>query len=60
MASTPTVVVSFADGSVFSVSHENIKPGDPFPKRFRVIVRNYDRGNEPDEHGDLYEDEEII
>ena len=57
----PTIIVGFdSDAGIVSTAHiEGIEAGEPMPQRFRVIVRDYARGNEPDENGNLYEDEEV-
>lgn len=55
MANIPTIIVHFAEGEVENVSIENFK----FPKGYKVIVRDYDRGDTPDDNGDLYVDEVI-
>jgi hypothetical protein len=57
----PTIVVGFDSeaGIVNTAWVEGVQPGEPMPATFRVMVRDYARGNEPDEHGDLYDDEEV-
>jgi hypothetical protein len=46
--SAERIIVNIAGGEVFSITG--------LPNTVRVIVRDWDKGNEPDEHGDLYED----
>lgn len=55
----PTIIVGIEGDVVFEAVVVGIKPGDPMPENFRVVERDYGRGNEPDEEGNLYEDREV-
>jgi hypothetical protein len=47
------LIISIADGEVTNVSTE----GFDLPPDTVIVVRDFDRGNVPDENGDLYVDE---
>jgi len=51
----PTLVVGFTEDGVCGVHAE----GFDLPEEVRVIERDYQRGNEPDEHGTYYVDSEV-
>lgn len=57
-ANRPTIIVGFdPDEGVFGVTLEGFDDVDT--SQVRVIVRDWSKGNEPDENGDLYEDTEL-
>jgi hypothetical protein len=51
----PTLIIGVGGYDLPQVSWENFDP----PKDLRIIVRDYEKGNVPDENGDLYEDTEL-
>lgn len=51
----PTVIVNVSDDDAPSITFEGFE-GSPRP---RAVLRDWSRGNVPDQHGDLYVDEVI-
>ena len=51
----PTLVVGITEDGVAGVHAE----GFDLPADVRVVERDYTRGNDEDEHGDLYVDTEV-
>lgn len=55
----PTILIGVADGALVEVSVRGCPVHYTPPGGFRVILRDWDKGNEPDDDGDLYVDSDV-